>query len=503
MEENNPTMIDEGLMNRARGLESEIARAVVGQSRVIHEIMLALLSAGHVLVEGVPGLGKTLLVRSLAAAVQGEFSRIQFTPDLMPSDISGHIMFDMKSDNFRVRKGPVFCNLLLADEINRSPAKTQSALLEAMQEQQVTIEGRTFPLTPPFLVLATQNPIEQEGTYPLPQAQLDRFLLKVLIDYPDEEEEQRMVRQVTHGAVADQLDTSAVRPIMKAEEIPQVQTHVAQLQMDDEIVNYAVRLVRAAREWNGIDAGPGPRGTISLLRAARAEAFLQQRDFVTPDDVKAAALPVLRHRIRLSTDLEIENTPLQSRTELIELLANNLKLKQQINLLQGEYKKVDKLTLQWKRWLPAAILAAVAIALTLALNVADYYSYQRQSAELDTQIRQVFKQAFPNIKRIVDPKVQMEQQLKVMRGGSKGGAAQFASLFVPAASVIQTSPNTKLENISFRDGHLDLQLTIKELQALEKLKKSIEEKALKVEIRTANASGNQVTSHLRISGGGR
>ena len=306
MEENNPTAIDEGLMERARGLENEIAKAVVGQSRVIHEIMLALLSAGHVLVEGVPGLGKTLLVRSLAAAVQGDFSRIQFTPDLMPSDISGHIMFDMKSENFRVRKGPVFCNLLLADEINRSPAKTQSALLEAMQEQQVTIEGRTFPLTPPFLVLATQNPIEQEGTYPLPQAQLDRFLLKVLIDYPDEGEEQRLVRQVTQGAVADQLDTSAVQPILQAEEIPQVQTQVAQLQMDDEIVNYAVRLVRAAREWNGIDAGPGPRGTISLLRAARAEAFLQQRDFVTPDDVKAAALPVLRHRIRLSTDLEIE-----------------------------------------------------------------------------------------------------------------------------------------------------------------------------------------------------
>jgi MoxR-like ATPase len=306
MEANNPTSIDEGLMKRARGLESEIAKAVVGQSRVIHEIMLALLSAGHVLVEGVPGLGKTLLVRSLAAAVQGEFSRIQFTPDLMPSDISGHIMFDMKSENFRVRKGPVFCNLLLADEINRSPAKTQSALLEAMQEQQVTIEGRTFPLSPPFLVLATQNPIEQEGTYPLPQAQLDRFLLKVMIDYPGEGEEQRMVRQVTLDAVGDQLDTSAVRPIMQAEEIPQVQAHVASLQMDEEIVNYAVRLVRAAREWNGIDAGPGPRGSISLLRAARSEAFLQQREFVTPDDVKAAALPVLRHRIRLSTDLEIE-----------------------------------------------------------------------------------------------------------------------------------------------------------------------------------------------------
>jgi MoxR-like ATPase len=306
MEENNPTPIDEGLMQRARSLESEIAKAVVGQSRVIREVMLALLSAGHVLVEGVPGLGKTLLVRSLAAAVQGEFSRIQFTPDLMPSDISGHILFDMKSENFRVRKGPVFCNLLLADEINRSPAKTQSALLEAMQEQQVTIEGSTFPLQPPFLVLATQNPIEQEGTYPLPQAQLDRFLLKVLIDYPEEAEEQRLVHQVTFGSVADQLDTSAVRPLMKSSEIPLLQRHVAELQMDEQIVNYAVRLVRAARDWNGIEAGPGPRGSISLLRAARAEAFLQQRDFVTPDDIKTAALPVLRHRIRLSTDLEIE-----------------------------------------------------------------------------------------------------------------------------------------------------------------------------------------------------
>ncbi len=201
--------------------------------------------------------------------------------------------------------------------------------------------------------------------------------------------------------------------------------------------------------------------------------------------------------------LEIETNTLENRSELIELLANNLNQKQQINLLQGEYKKVDKLTLQWKRWLPAAILAAVAIALTLALNVADYYSYQRQSAELDTQIQQIFKQAFPDIKRIVDPKVQMEQQLKAMRGGNRGGSAQFASLFVPAASVLKGSPNTQLENISFRDGHLDLQLKIKELQALEKLKKSIEEKALKVEIRTANASGNQVTSHLRITGGDR
>ncbi|MCU7925546.1 MAG: MoxR family ATPase [Candidatus Thiodiazotropha sp. (ex Dulcina madagascariensis)] len=298
--------IDESLLQQARGLEQEISRAVIGQQRVIREVVLALFSAGHVLVEGVPGLGKTLLVRSLATAVQGMFSRIQFTPDLMPSDISGHIMFDMKSESFRVRKGPVFCNLLLADEINRSPAKTQSALLEAMQEQQVTIEGRTFPLTPPFLVLATQNPIEQEGTYPLPQAQLDRFLLKVFIDYPAEEEEQAMVKQVTAGAVGDRLDTSAIRSRLAAEDIPRIQAHVAKLQMDEQIVNYAVRLVRSARDWNGIEAGPGPRGALSLLRAARAEAFLQQRDFVTPDDIKTAALPVLRHRIRLSTDLEIE-----------------------------------------------------------------------------------------------------------------------------------------------------------------------------------------------------
>ncbi|MGD8912908.1 MAG: MoxR family ATPase [Candidatus Thiodiazotropha sp.] len=312
--------LNESLVERARGLEQEIGRAVIGQQRVIHEVILALYSAGHVLVEGVPGLGKTLLVRSLAAAVEGVFSRIQFTPDLMPSDISGHIMFDMKSENFHVRKGPVFCNLLLADEINRSPAKTQSALLEAMQEQQVTIEGRTFPLSPPFLVLATQNPIEQEGTYPLPQAQLDRFLLKVFIDYPAEGDEQSMVKQVTQGVVGDQLDTSAIRSLLNAQEIPQLQRHIAQLRMDEQIIDYAVRLVRAARDWNGIEAGPGPRGSIALLRVARAEAFLAQRDYVTPDDIKVAALPVLRHRIRLATDLEIEGY--QPDDVLNDLLAN-------------------------------------------------------------------------------------------------------------------------------------------------------------------------------------
>ncbi|MEN8166018.1 MAG: AAA family ATPase [Pseudomonadota bacterium] len=294
------------MLQGARGLESEIQRAVIGQERVIHELVLALFAAGHVLVEGLPGLGKTLLVRSMAAAVEGQFSRIQFTPDLMPSDISGHIMFDMKTENFRVRKGPVFCNFLLADEINRSPAKTQSAMLEAMQEQQVTIEGRTFPLLPPFLVLATQNPIEQEGTYPLPQAQLDRFLLKVFIDYPDESDEQALVKQVTTNSVGDRLDTSAIRPLLRAAQIPLLQSHIAGLGVDEQIVNYAVRIVRAAREWNGIEAGPGPRGPIALLRAARAEAFLRERAFVTPDDIKSAAPAALRHRLRLTTEMQIE-----------------------------------------------------------------------------------------------------------------------------------------------------------------------------------------------------
>jgi MoxR-like ATPase len=293
-------------LERVRGLEQEIQRAVIGQQRVIRDLAIALLAAGHVLIEGVPGLGKTLLARSLAAAVGGRFSRVQFTPDLMPSDISGHIMFDMQSQSFRVRKGPVFCNFLLADEINRAPAKTQSALLEVMQEQQVTIEGQSFQLARPFLVMATQNPIEQEGTYPLPEAQLDRFLVKIFIDYPKLEEEQALVRQVTLGAVGDQLDTSAVRTLLQPEQVVALQEHTARLEVDEQIVAYAVRIVRTAREWSGVEIGPGPRGSIALLRAGRAHALLQGNGFVTPDDIKAVAPAVLRHRLRLSADLEIE-----------------------------------------------------------------------------------------------------------------------------------------------------------------------------------------------------
>ena len=298
--------LSDKVLRKLGQLEQEIGKAVIGQRQVIRDTTIALLAGGHVLVEGVPGLGKTLLVRSLAAAVGGVFNRVQFTPDLMPSDISGHIMFDRKTDSFRVRKGPVFCNFLLADEINRAPAKTQSALLEVMQEQQVTIEGQTYELQLPFLALATQNPIEQEGTYPLPQAQLDRFLLKVYIDYPSVDEELQMVKQITSGSVADKLDVTSIQEVLKPEEILSLQRYTSKLEVDEQILSYAVNIVRATRDWSGIETGSGPRGSIALLRAGRANAVLSGRRFVTPDDIKAVAPAVLRHRIKLSADLEIE-----------------------------------------------------------------------------------------------------------------------------------------------------------------------------------------------------
>ena len=287
-------------------LEQQVEHAVIGQKAVIREVIATLVAGGHVLVEGVPGLGKTLLVRALTKAIGGRFSRIQFTPDLMPTDISGHALFDFKSNEFHIRKGPVFCNFLLADEINRAPAKTQSALLEAMQEKQVTIEGDSFPLAPPFMVMATQNPIEQEGTYPLPQAQLDRFLVKILIDYPGSSEEQEMVSRVTRSMVADDLDISAVEQVLEPRQILDLQKTAARQHIDEAVVGYAVDLIRMTREWQGLEAGSGPRGAIALLRTARAMALLNGNSFVTPDDIKRVAPMVLRHRIRLAADLEIE-----------------------------------------------------------------------------------------------------------------------------------------------------------------------------------------------------
>lgn len=290
----------------AQTLRQELQKVVIGQNAVIDDVLTALIAGGHALVEGVPGLGKTLLVRALARCFGGDFARIQFTPDLMPSDVTGHAVYDMHTEQFKLRKGPLFTNLLLADEINRAPAKTQAALLEAMQERQVTLEGRALPIAQPFMVLATQNPIEQEGTYPLPEAELDRFMLKLRMDYPDAAEELSMVRQVTRSTKADMLDVHPLRTVLQAKDVLALQRIASELPLDEQVLDYAVRLARATRSWPGLTIGAGPRASIALVRGARARALLRGGEFVIPDDIKGCALAVLRHRVRLSPELDIE-----------------------------------------------------------------------------------------------------------------------------------------------------------------------------------------------------
>ena len=287
-------------------LRAAIGQAMVGQSAVIEQVLVALVASGHVLIEGVPGLGKTLLVRALSQALSLPHARVQFTPDMMPSDITGHAVLDPTTQQLRVVRGPVFTHILLADEINRAPAKTQSALLEVMQEYQVTLEGQSLPLPKPFMVLATQNPIETEGTYPLPEAQLDRFLFKIEIGYPSVAEEARIVNRVTNNQAGDELPLEDVKPVLDSNAVFSLQAMAAIQRVDEQVVDYAVRIARATRAFPGIAIGSGSRGALALVRGARAVALLDGRNYATPDDVKRIALPALRHRIALAPDAMLE-----------------------------------------------------------------------------------------------------------------------------------------------------------------------------------------------------
>jgi MoxR-like ATPase len=287
-------------------LRQSIGQALVGQNEVVEQVLITLVASGHALIEGVPGLGKTLLVRALSQALSLNHSRVQFTPDMMPSDITGHAVLDPQTRELRVVKGPVFTQVLLADEINRAPAKTQSALLEVMQEYQVTLEGQTLALPQPFFVLATQNTIESEGTYPLPEAQLDRFLLKIQIGYPTVKEEIAVVLRTTTNQSGDRLPLDSVKPVLNERALITLQQIAARQRVDESVVDYGVRIVRATRDWPGLAIGAGSRGAIALVRAARVIALLDGRDFVTPDDIKRIAIPALRHRVALAPDALLE-----------------------------------------------------------------------------------------------------------------------------------------------------------------------------------------------------
>lgn len=287
-------------------IEAETRRAFLGQEDVLGSVLVAIFARGHVLIEGVPGVGKTLLVRTLGKALGCHFRRIQFTPDLMPSDVTGSTTYNAKTGAFEFKHGPVFTHVLLADEVNRAPAKTQSSMLEAMQERSVTVDGVTYPLPRPFFVLATQNPIESAGTYALPEAQLDRFLFKLLIDHPPVNVEEAILRNVRDGFDAADLDATGIRAVASPEIVADMQRAAQTVRVDDKIIHYIATLVANTRKHRAVQIGASPRAGIALLTTARVEAAVQGRDFVVPDDVKTHGRPVLRHRLILQPDAEIE-----------------------------------------------------------------------------------------------------------------------------------------------------------------------------------------------------
>ncbi len=298
--------ISADVLNIGRAVQAELQRVIHGQGMAIQSLLVAVAAGGHVLIEGVPGLAKTLLARSLAAALRCRFSRIQFTPDLMPSDMTGVNVFDSASRAFSFHPGPLFSDIVLADEINRAPAKTQAALLEAMQEYQISIDGETRELSRCFTVIATQNPIEYEGTYPLPEAQLDRFLMKVIVDYPAEEEERSMLKAMQAlGDKASQAH-SIIQPVVGPEEILRLRAVTNAIRVDDTVMEYTLQLIRQSRAFPSLTLGASPRAAIMLLQAAKALSLLRGKDYVTPDEIQLMALPVLRHRIRLTPEAEIE-----------------------------------------------------------------------------------------------------------------------------------------------------------------------------------------------------
>jgi MoxR-like ATPase len=305
-----PTL--KSISSGARRLRDALGRVIVGQNEAIDLALVTLLAGGHALIEGVPGVGKTLLVKTLARAVAGEFQRIQFTPDLMPADITGTNVFDLRKQEFRLVRGPIFTNFLLADEINRAPAKTQSALLEAMQERQVTIDRETCALSPVFVVFATQNPIEHQGTYPLPEAQKDRFLVKIRMGYPTVEDENELAKLVAAGdAPETRLAEDFQEQVLQAGELEQLRAATARVRVSDAISNYIVSVARQTRQHPAVWVGAGPRATIALLSASRALAALEERDFVLPEDVKALADPVLEHRMLLRPEFEMEGVEIR------------------------------------------------------------------------------------------------------------------------------------------------------------------------------------------------